>query len=687
MCSVACLSILAFNSTLCMPLGKLGTLVFKNSSKLWHKYLLSFQSKSIQSVKLDTCHIYFLCKSFGIATVFMKFALLNQTSNINSDHHRVTRASGHLSHRYGNRHVIDSLLAKTQCKVSRALRILPLFTACKLQVKDTFAWVFSQDKLLGLHLMFDQIHFSPSLCYDARVVIISPTERVLCCGQQSRFSIYSDHHKIEVATQVFVCIFFEVELKYETMDTKIMHTYIFSEKPQIVSGVSLTRAKAFVLTVYGFIVKRIQKAVLKVLADLDHVVYNGPDVHSEQLSPEGGEYRLSTFQGVVAVLHPVRKLVKFATQIVSFPAKCDREIKLNVPGTSTQFSHHSDIKTTNMFLLKLVSPIGHQLNVSVSHFYFHGIEKAACLYGGMGVGEILSGTSYRERKPICQSTKDQHHFKNTFISGNNSCFIFIYWYRHTSFASTMLDVSLTKCRSVVISPCSYRLNCILPHGSFESCKSYLDQVSKHMWRRVRLYSMSRPDFNTGYQEDFLEFKIISDFFENKTRSKTCVVLQLEGNDSLVSQYFRPPNSTFITFVRFFPVCKIQLVSAFAHFEGAAEYTYIVTGSLSYLQTHNVKQHVESFCHKGDLVEFKQKVHYLIPDTSLVHSNNSCNITRTKQLVDPKSCPRDVQFFAYTSLKAHSKSTRRFVMLLQHLLHESNWVNIQVQKDYAGHHSR
>ncbi len=178
-------------------------------------------------------------------------------------------------------------------------------------------WQFHLDKHLDLNVTFLLINFylENLSCHNARVKM----NKIIFCGIYTSFNVYPNHHNVSIEVHSTKCFYFQVHAKFILMDFSLLKTgdliRHFSEIPPF-DTVTLLKINT---TVQLFLVevKKNTLALVHTLNICELIVYDGPNVHANRVTPENDLYQISTFQCFVVTKGSISKCVVSYTQNIA----------------------------------------------------------------------------------------------------------------------------------------------------------------------------------------------------------------------------------------------------------------------------------------------------------------------------------------------------------------------------------
>ncbi len=510
-------------------------------------------------------------------------------------------------------------------------------SVCAKNLGLSCSWYFTLDKRLDLNITFVKINFyiENLSCSNGRLkiyqqFIVRKLERLKYCGIYTLFNVYPNYHQVRIEIFSTKCFNFEVYAYYISMDNNLLRTSNANKHFSLIPPVDRVIVKRQNTTVQFCLIEGMKNTVVMLCASnvCELSVHDGPDTHGDQLTPHKCSYKLSTFQTFV-----VRKGNIHSSCVVSFR----NEIPMNKTfsfeeRTSLHLPSDNCLYSPKMCLISARSPQNYQLNVSLVFLSISDASKTPnCRHGGLTFVDH-STSLLSEISTICSNRSDTTNQK--IYSSSSTLTFVLYWYTWPPPIKTVLLLTSTKCKAVVIEGCFlYFLGTF--HTEYRHRSADLKQRTKGSGLKVRIT-----------QAKSLCFSVDKD---------KCVVLQIVKGKGL-------------PFVMRQMTCFVRLKPDFDWGEPGRQLHLTVTGFLK--QVEYADPDIIKF--QGNLNQWKFQAQ------NVEHSHCDTRQCVPSLFVSPKSCNdsarRDTFFHFFLSLNLPVLH-HIFHLTVKQLLYATFWLEV------------
>ncbi len=348
-------------------------------------------------------------------------------------------------------------------------------------------WSFDLSKSLQLNLTYQNFYiWKGSLdCLRGNMSVLSgpnSEQRYLLhgyCGELPTFSVYPNFSGVDIVLYIFTNTFHHITVVFSVLDFGLITNKRTSEHHEKEISVSslLIRQKYSLLS---YVITTAKSHHLLIHSSLPHCcfyVLDGPGFMSGivKMSAEG-VFELSTFQGIVQILNSAGTSER-ASDLFNYSFnKLSRRQNYCVANDSSPVLSLSSNSHMSPFVGMLCGVDGFQVNLTVTGWYFTGMESVTCQFGGIVIAEGLADT-FNEIVVLCDQNDIYGGLNRSFYSHNSSLLIVGFWYKYYSDIQVELTLSPTKCVGVQISHRTFFSLCEYPIDKLH-CQSYLNKITK-----------------------------------------------------------------------------------------------------------------------------------------------------------------------------------------------------------------
>ncbi len=351
-----------------------------------------------------------------------------------------------------------------------------------------FSWRFFLHQLLGVKLSFLKLYFSsgPFDCEMGHVVITNvaitvettKTTEFIFCGQYPEFSIYPQDRRVQLDIRAENFIYHTVSLCFTVQDkdrVANVKTSQLSHKTPI--AIHLLNNNKLLMT-FLIQVEKNRFILIKILhSSLLHVVFDGPAFGCNMLNMTYNMYRTSTFQSLLQILTNRNfTLSKWSCHFSQGSLVRSQLVNLTQINSTTMELPNTEFALNPVSIL-VASHVGYQVNLTVQHIFYKGLESMACIFGGLSVGNIKQ-TQHKDIVTLCKSHNYTEQPKRSYISSSSYLQLILYWYPAYSNISVVLLLSETKCQTVALLVPKLAFMC--KDYSSVNCNSYLKNITHHI---------------------------------------------------------------------------------------------------------------------------------------------------------------------------------------------------------------
>ena len=452
--------------------------IHKGSPKIWQsyiKYILFRITKKTMRLSGER-YVLFLRKQLRSTDMFYKYKFLRTYENFVPENR--TREHSTL------------VLAPTGRLVSLYQNS---FNCDVMDITDKyyFSWKFHLTPSFRLNFTILTLDFfpeSPKTCHREELVFLEAVLH-LFCGFYSDVSIYSFSNEILIWMETVRCVYSQLQAQFVVIDTDLITTrkyitIIKSERRPIHLEVLLLKVNSFLETFY-IEMKKLYRIILKVVVEVDHVVYDSPQLLHNKLKPNNIYYNLSTFQCMVQVFYDNFSF-NYEAHFIHKYSRLQNVLTLNKTYNEPLILQLPTFCEESLcaYLIIQTKP-RKQLKIDVTKFSYKGKIDYFCKYGGLAMVEI--NEQIQERPAICEDDQRNTTKDKIFYSHQSPVMLILYWYEGLSSIEGKVTVTESECRATQVNICEMHFKCMYTHYSL--CIEYVRRVS---WISGIIFRVVRP---------------------------------------------------------------------------------------------------------------------------------------------------------------------------------------------------
>ena len=385
-----------------------------------------------------------------------------------------------------------------------------------------FTATFKTDQRLSLNITFQELYFS-RVNMDFKAANISVFESgsekeaqlsIAYDGYHAAFSLYPTKGSCMLQTSVHLNILLVLNATFSVVDSNLVKTlhvtnsseiylfsfwYIYKDHVEISSFIQIIKSHKITLKLFQNYLNQ-------------HLVHDGPGSMSDTLDPQfflGHEmyiYSCSSFQSLVKIISSNIEAISVNYSAIRLNTALKKTIykfnKLTLLGYQCN---------TSPCLIIFNAQNGFQVNATVLNMsYKSTILHQDCRIGGLSVIADLNGNQH-ENGHFCRIHNSSTNVSRSYYSSNSTLMMIFYTYENYSEINVTLEISLTKCKPVMLSLYDVEQYCTIRESN-SHCSNYFEQITQGT-----SLSLSLPFLKQEY------FQIVFSMSEPK-----CLVLQISN---------------------------------------------------------------------------------------------------------------------------------------------------------------
>ena len=391
----------------------------KGSPKIWQSYTKYILFRIIKKTMRLSCkrYVLFLHKQLRSTNMFYKYKFLQTYENFVPENHTRKHSS--------------YVLAPTGKLVSLYQNS---FNCDVMDITDKYYFSWEFDLIPSFSLNFtivtlDIFPESPNTCHHGELVFFEEV-RFFFCGVYSDVNIYSLSNEISIWMETVRCVYSKLQAQFVVMDrgliiTRHYETFAEYESRPVYEEVLLFKPYSFLKTFYVE-VKKLYRLILKVVLEVDHIVYDSPQLLHNKLKPNNKYYRLTKFQCMVQIFAQKFSFI-YDGQFFHKSSEEQNMLLLNKVHNEPLILQLPTIlceESLCVYFINQTKP-GTQLRINITKFSYKGKNDYFCKYGGLAVAEKNQEI---QEKVICEdahrnTTKDKLFISSHCISYINSILV------------------------------------------------------------------------------------------------------------------------------------------------------------------------------------------------------------------------------------------------------------------------
>ena len=297
------------------------------------------------------------------------------------------------------------------------------------------------------------------------------------CGVYSDVNIYSLSNEISIWMETVRCVYSKLQAQFVVVDrgliiTRHYETFAEYESRPVYEEVLLFKPYSFLETFYVE-VKKLYRLILKVFLEVDHIVYDSPQLLHNKLKPNNKYYRLTKFQCMVQIFAQKFSFT-YEGQFFHKSSEEQNMLLLNKDHNEPLILQLPTIfceESLCVYFINQTKP-GIQLRINITKFSYKGKNDYFCKYGGLAVAEKNQEI---QEKVICEDTHRNTTKDKLFYHHTASVILILYWYEGLSSIEGKVTITESECKAVQVNICEMHFKC---HRMHRRCERYLNDISR-----------------------------------------------------------------------------------------------------------------------------------------------------------------------------------------------------------------